>query len=138
MYPGCLFNHKYTSPDGGFGAPPDDVWIHFRFAEKFCARSCINIIPCEPTPRYNFTVWVCIKRSIFILLKPDTLCALCKLCFPFGFNTLYRVCIRPGFDGNVFTFHYISNHIKNMHYLYQIISKFTLLCILIFKILKRN
>lgn len=93
---------EYTIAGGSFGAPLDDVWIHFRFAENFAHGFFYQYNPGEPTPGTTSPLWVIILAVPFLfsqnLILPYAL-FVSSLFFLLALIQLYRLCIKLGFDG---------------------------------------
>jgi hypothetical protein len=92
---------EYRIADG-FGAPLDDVWIHFRFAENFAGGHFYEYNIGEPTPGTTSPLWVIIL-SIPFLFSPNIYIAYALLVssvfFLLALIELYKLCIKLGFDG---------------------------------------
>lgn len=93
----------YHIAGGTFGAPLDDVWIHFRFAENFAHGYFYQYNPGEPTPGTTSPLWVIILSIPFLfsqnLILPYSL-FVSSLFFLLALIQLYKLCIKLGFDGN--------------------------------------
>lgn len=93
---------EYNIAGGRFGAPLDDVWIHFRFAENFAHGFFYQYNPGEPTPGTTSPLWVIILSIPFLfsnnLILPFAL-FVSSLFFLLALIQLYKLCIKLGFDG---------------------------------------
>lgn len=93
---------EYNIAGGRFGAPLDDVWIHFRFAENFAHGFFYQYNPGEPTPGTTSPLWVIILSIPFLfsqnLILPYAL-FVSSLLFLLALIQLYKLCIKLGFDG---------------------------------------
>ncbi len=131
---------EYSIAGGKFGAPLDDVWIHFRFAENFAHGFFYQYNPGEPTPGTTSPLWVVILSVPFLfssnLILPYTL-FVSSLFFLLALIQLYKLCINLGFDGIYSLFitlltlsagRLLWSSLSGME-----ITLFTLLCILIFQ-----
>lgn len=87
---------------GAFGAPLDDVWIHFRFAENFAHGHFFQYNPGEPTPGTTSPLWVVVLSIPFLfsqtLILPWSM-LVSSLFFLLALLQLYRLCQQLGFDG---------------------------------------
>ncbi len=94
---------EYNITGGTFGAPLDDVWIHFRFAENFAHGYFYQYNPGEPTPGTTSPLWVIILSVPFLFSQnfiiPWAL-FISSLFFLLALLQLYKLCIKLGFDGN--------------------------------------
>jgi hypothetical protein len=92
---------EYSIAGQRFGAPLDDVWIHFRFAENFAHGFFYQYNPGEPTPGTTSPLWVIILSIPFLfspgLILPYAL-LMSSLFFLAALIELYRLCLRLGFD----------------------------------------
>ena len=131
---------EYSIAGGKFGAPLDDVWIHFRFAENFANGYLYQYNPNEPTPGTTSPLWVIILSIPFLfsqsLILPYALFA-GSMFFLAALIELYKLCSRLGFDGIYSLFitlitlsagRLLWSSLSGME-----ITLFCLLCILIFK-----
>jgi len=131
---------EYTIAGGAFGAPLDDVWIHFRFAENFAHGYLYQYNPGEPTPGTTSPLWVVILSVPFLfsqnMILPYALFA-SSVFFLLALIQLYKLCIRLGFDGiysllitliTMAAGRLLWSSLSGME-----ITLFTLLCILIFR-----
>lgn len=131
---------EYSIAGHQFGAPLDDVWIHFRFAENFAHGFFYQYNQGEPTPGTTSPLWVVILSLPFLFSQsaiiPFALFA-GSLFFLIALIELYKYCIRLGFDGIFSLFitlltmgagRLLWSSLSGME-----ITLFTLLCVLIFK-----
>lgn len=93
---------EYSITGQHFGAPLDDVWIHFRFAENFAQGFFYQYNPGEPTPGTTSPLWVVILSVPFLfssnLILPYAL-LISSLFFLAALVELYKLCLKLGFDG---------------------------------------
>jgi hypothetical protein len=93
---------EYSITGHQFGAPLDDVWIHFRYAENFAAGHFFQYNPGEPTPGTTSPLWVVILSIPFLFsqsfILPFALFS-SSLFFLLMLIQLYKLCLRLGFDG---------------------------------------
>ena len=93
---------EYSIAGGTFGAPLDDVWIHFRFAENFAHGHFYQYNPGEPTPGTTSPLWVIVLSLPFLFSQnfiiPYALFA-GSLFFLLALIQLYKLCLKLGFDG---------------------------------------
>lgn len=87
---------------GSFGAPLDDVWIHFRFAENFAGGHFFQYNIGEPTPGTTSPLWVVVLSIPFLfsqsLILPYAM-IVSSLFFLLALIQLYRLCLELGFNG---------------------------------------
>jgi hypothetical protein len=131
---------EYNIAGGKFGAPLDDVWIHFRFAENFAQGYFYHYNPGEPTPGTTSPLWVAILSVPFLfsqsLVLPYAL-FISSLFFLLALLELYKFCVRLGFDG-IYSLLITLITMASGRLLWSSLSGmeitlFTLLCILIFR-----
>ncbi len=93
---------EYRIAGGTFGAPLDDVWIHFRFAENFAHGYFYQYNPGEPTPGTTSPLWVIILSIPFLFTQnfivPYALFA-SSVFFLLALIQLYKLCLKLGFEG---------------------------------------
>jgi hypothetical protein len=130
---------EYIITGGNVGAPLDDVWIHFRFAENFAHGFFYQYNPGEPTPGTTSPLWVIMLSFPFLfsqnLILPYAL-FLSSLFFILALIQLYKLCIDLGFKIHysllitlltMVTGRLLWSSLSGME-----ITLFTLLCVLIF------
>jgi hypothetical protein len=92
---------EYNITGHQFGAPLDDVWIHFRFAENFASGHFYQYNPGEPTPGTTSPLWVIILSIPFLfsqtLILPYAL-IVSSVFFLLALIQLYKLCLQLGFD----------------------------------------
>lgn len=93
---------EYRIAGGTFGAPLDDVWIHFRFAENFAHGYLYQYNPGEPTPGTTSPLWVIILSIPFLFsqnfIVPYAL-FISSVFFLLALMQLYKLCLKLGFEG---------------------------------------
>ncbi|KXK55920.1 MAG: hypothetical protein UZ05_CHB002000379 [Chlorobi bacterium OLB5] len=93
---------EYRIAGGTFGAPLDDVWIHFRFAENFAHGYLYQYNPGEPTPGTTSPLWVIILSIPFLFsqnfIVPYAL-FISSVFFLLALIQLYKLCLKLGFEG---------------------------------------
>lgn len=131
---------EYNIAGSEFGAPLDDVWIHFRFAENFAQGNFYQYNPGEPTPGTTSPLWVAILSVPFLfsqnLILPYAL-FISSLFFLIALIELYKFCVRLGFDG-IYSLLITLITMASGRLLWSSLSGmeitlFTLLCILVFR-----
>ena len=86
-----------------FGAPLDDTWIHFRFAENFAHGHFFEYNIGDPTPGTTSPLWVVILSIPFLisrsLIIPYSL-LIGSLFFLFACFEVYKISLKLNFNPN--------------------------------------
>lgn len=68
----AYIEHKVT---GSFGAPLDDVYIHFQFSRNLTQGNNFSFNPGEPTPGSTSPAWTILLSIFFLIIKNHLLIA---------------------------------------------------------------
>ncbi|MBU0976722.1 MAG: hypothetical protein ABIE03_01930 [Patescibacteria group bacterium] len=72
---GIVLTYEYKLTNGNFGAPLDDVFIHFQFSKNLVAGNGFSFNPDQPTPGSTSPGWTILISFFYLFIKDHLLIA---------------------------------------------------------------